>query len=197
MKSFATNQRCPNAQSVRQVRIWRKFHKYYFKVLHERCCEPCNERNDVFRSLRRLTHKRNICFWWHSTSCRRIEASNVLMTNGQCFFKPFFGVKMTHTLKFCNGTLHFENQDMVLPCIKVKRFGESGFSCCTRLLQLATDGCNVISLCGPPTQFSGPEVRSENCKYLCIVMRTASLQLLGYCAAADLYNMMYETAKAL
>jgi len=38
------------------------------------------------------------------------------------------------TLISCNDTLNSESQDMVLPCIEVKRFEDSMFSC-TWLLQ--------------------------------------------------------------
>jgi len=43
-------------------------------------------------------------------------------------FKPFLGVKMT---------LNDESQDIVLPCIEVKRYEESMFSCTWLLQQTA------------------------------------------------------------
>jgi len=50
------------------------------------------------------------------------------------FFQAVFGCQNV-TLKFFSDTLNSESQDMVLPCIEVKRFEESMFSC-KRLLQL-------------------------------------------------------------
>jgi len=41
------------------------------------------------------------------------------------------------TLKFCNDTLNSQGQDMVLPCIEVKIFEESIFSCTWPLQQTA------------------------------------------------------------
>ena len=54
----------------------------------------------------------------------------------QCFFKPFFGFQ-NETLKFCNDTLNSESQDLILPCIEVKRNKVSMFSCTWLLQQMA------------------------------------------------------------
>jgi len=41
----------------------------------------------------------------------------------QCFY-TVFGCQ-NDTLKFCNDTLNSEGQDVVLPCLEVKRFEEN------------------------------------------------------------------------
>jgi len=51
-------------------------------------------------------------------------------------FKDVFGCQ-NDTLKFCNDTLNSESQDMVFPCIEVKRMEESMFSCTWLLQQMA------------------------------------------------------------
>ena len=63
-------------------------------------------------------------------------------------FKPF--------LKFCSDTLNSESQGMGLPCIEVKRFDERMFP--------ERGHCNRRLQCYRPTQFSGAEIGSENCK---------------------------------
>jgi len=50
----------------------------------------------------------------------------------QCFLSRFWVSKW-----FWNDTLNFENQEVVLPCIEVKRFEESMFSCTWLLQQTA------------------------------------------------------------
>jgi len=82
------------------------------------------------------------------------------------FFKPFLG------LKFWNDTLNSESQDMVLPCIEVKRIEENMFSCTWLLQHMAA----IVSLV------------SVHC-------RGHSLSSASYYTAADLYSTVYKTGK--
>jgi len=66
--------------------------------------------------------------FWTSLHYTRIE--NVYKA---VFFYAVFGCQ-NDTLKFCNDTLNSEGQDVVLPCLEVKRFEEK-MVFCTWLLQ--------------------------------------------------------------
>jgi len=61
---------------------------------------------------------------------------NLAVQRGQWLSQSFLSIFgcQNDTLKFCNDTINSESQDMVLPCIEVKRIEES-MSSCTRLLQ--------------------------------------------------------------
>ena len=61
---------------------------------------------------------------------------NLAVQRGQWLSQSFLSIFgcQNGTLKFCNDTINSESQDMVLPCIEVKRIEES-MSSCTRLLQ--------------------------------------------------------------
>jgi len=78
---------------------------------------------------------------------------------------------------------------MVLPCIEVKRFEKHVFL----HVAIATDGCNVIGRHNFLPQKSEAKIVS-----LVSVHRHAHrFALASITTAADLYSMVYETAKAL
>jgi len=82
------------------------------------------------------------------------------------FLSRFWVSKQNDTLKFCNDTLNSERQDMVLPCIEVKRIEERMFSCTWLLQQMdairaGLRGGGAIAP-GPPLQGSP---RDEICLF--------------------------------
>jgi len=71
---------------------------------------------------------------WRTLKCDFIPAKIFIEKSSEQCFLRFYCSCQNHTLKFFNYTLNFGSKDMVLPCIEVKRFEESMFSC-TWLLQ--------------------------------------------------------------
>jgi len=80
---------------------------------------------------------------------------------------------------------------MFLLCIEVKRFEISIFSCTWLLHQMAAN-----LQCYRPTQFSGTEVRSENCKFVICAQSCAPPRfgLMQYCRRFVQYGVRnYES----
>jgi len=87
----------------------------------------------------------------------------------------------------------FSNLDIVLPCIKVKRVEESMCSSTWLLaVAIATDGCNVIGRHNSLSQ----KYEAKLANMLSVHSHAHRLASASYYTAAELYNMVCETAKA-
>jgi len=88
-----------------------------------------------------------------------------------------------------NDTLNYENLDMVLPCIEVKRFEIRIFPA----RGYCKGGCNVMKR----HNFLAQKLEAKIVHLVSVHCHAHRFTLASYYTAADLYSMVYETAKAL